>query len=163
MSVTVRRATIEDASAVANLAQKLVVQHQEYDSERFAQIADYEQMEKFYSGQTDVQDAAVLVAELENKVVGFAYVQFEAKNYASLLESAAWIHDIYVDEAARGHNAGKSLIEGAINVGKELGATKLMSSVAAQNKYAKDFFERKGFKTTMVEMMLSLTEKEDNY
>ena len=43
-----------------------------------------------------------VVAELDGEIVGFAYVQYEAKNYPNLLETAAWLHDIYVDEAARG-------------------------------------------------------------
>jgi hypothetical protein len=33
---------------------------------------------------------------------------------------------------------------------------------AAQNENALAFFEHSGFKTTMVEMMLDLTEKKDN-
>ena len=48
------------------------------------------------------EDAAVLVAEIENKIVGFAYLQYEAMDYANLLENAVWLHDIYVDETVRG-------------------------------------------------------------
>lgn len=162
MAVTVRRATIADARTVADYAQKLAVQHVQYNPQRFIQMADFEQMVWFYGGQTETPGAAVLVAELDEKIVGFAYIEFEAKNYAGLLENAAWIHDIYIDESARGHHAGKSLIESAAVIGKELGADKLMLSVASQNEYAKDFFEHSGFRETMVEMMLSLTEKEDN-
>lgn len=162
MTVTVRRARLEDARTIADYAQKLTIQHVDYDFERFVQIADLEQMTAFYGSQTQAKDAAILIAELEGKIVGFAYIEFEAKNYAELLESAAWIHDIYIDESARGHDAGKNLIDSAKEIGREFGATKLMLSVASQNEFAKDFFEHRGFKTTMVEMMLSLTEKEDN-
>jgi GNAT superfamily N-acetyltransferase len=162
MTVAVRRATRADAQVIANFAQKLVLQHKNYDANRFTQIADYEQMVWYYGSQTESKDSAVLVAEIANKVVGFAFVQFEAKNYAGLLESAAWVHDIYVDEAARGAEAGKNLINAAIDAAKELGANKLMLSAAAQNENAKGFFEHQGFTTTMVEMMLDLTKKEGN-
>ena len=77
-----------------------------------------------------------------------------------MLENAAWLHDLYVDETARGHGAGKLLIEKSIEIAKGFGADKLMLSVAARNEYAKEFFERQGFRTTMVEMMLNLTENE---
>lgn len=157
MPVKVRRARLEDARTIAELAIKLVVQHQNYDSRRFSQLASVEQAEWYYGSQTEVADAAVLVAELENEIVGFAYIQFEAKDYANLLETAAWLHDIYISEAARGKNAGKLLIERSIEAAKELGADKLMLSVAAKNEFAKEFFERNGFKETMVEMMLDLT------
>jgi len=162
MSVNVRRARLEDARTIAELAIKLVVQHQNYDSRRFSQLASVEQAEWFYGSQTNVLDAAVLVAELEDEIVGFAYIQFEAKDYANLLETAAWLHDIYISEAARGQNAGKLLIEKSIETAKELGADKLMLSVAAKNEFAKEFFERNGFKETMVEMMLDLTNSKDN-
>jgi ribosomal protein S18 acetylase RimI-like enzyme len=158
MAVTVRRAVLQDARTIAEYAIKLVVQHQDYDSRRFSRLSTVEQAEWFYGKQTKVNDAAVLVAEIEGVIIGFAYLQFEAKDYANLLENAALLHDIYIDEAARGHNAGKSLIEKSIEVAKELGANKLMLSVAAKNEYAKEFFERNGFRTTMVEMMLSLTD-----
>ena len=162
MTVIVRRAGSQDARTVAEYAIKLVVQHQNYDSRRFSRLATIEQAERFYGNQTKADGAAVLVAELKNEIIGFVYLQFEAKDYANLLENAAWLHDIYIDEAARGHNAGKLLIEKSIEVAKELGADKLMLSVAAKNEYAKEFFERSGFRTTMVEMMLDLTEQKGN-
>lgn len=162
MVVTVRPAVLEDARTIAELAIKLVVQHQNYDSRRFSQLATVEQAEWYYGSQTNVMDAAVLVAEQANEIIGFAYIQFEAKDYANLLETAAWLHDIYITEAARGQNAGKLLIENSIEAAKQLGADKMMLSVAAKNEFAKDFFERSGFKTTMVEMMLDLTNSKDN-
>lgn len=160
MAVAVRRATKKDARTVAELAIKLFAQHLEYDARRFAEIASVEGAENFYIGQTESEDAAVLVAEIENKIVGFAYVQYEALNYSGLLENSAWLHDIYIDETARGHNAGKLLIEKSIEAAGELGADKLMLSVAARNEYAKEFFERVGFRETMIEMMLDLTEED---
>jgi ribosomal protein S18 acetylase RimI-like enzyme len=162
MSVTVRRANLEDARTIAELSLKLVVQHRGYDSRRFTQLASLEQAEWFYSKQTSASDAAVLVAELEGKIVGFAYIEFEAKDYANLLENAAWLHDIYIDETTRGHSVGKLLIEKSVEVTEELGADKLMLSVAAKNEYAREFFERNGFRKTMVEMMLDLTEQKGN-
>ncbi len=158
MSVTVRRAVTQDARTIAEYAIKLVVQHQDYDAHRFSRLATVEQAERFYGSQIKVNDAVVLVAELEDVIIGFAYLQFEAKDHANLLENAAWLHDIYIDEAARGHNAGKSLIEESIEIAKELGADKLMLSVAAKNDYGRKFFERNRFRTTMVEMMFDLTD-----
>lgn len=162
MAVAVRRATKQDARTVAEFAIKLFAQHRKYNSRRFAEVASLEGAERFYSSQSEAKDAAVLVAELENKIVGFAYLQFEALDYANLLENAAWLHDIYVDEKARGFNAGKILIAEAVKTAKSLGADKLMLMAASQNEYAKQFFERQGFETTMVEMMLDLTVEKDN-
>jgi GNAT superfamily N-acetyltransferase len=158
----VRRATRKDARTVAEMAIKLAHQHVGYDSRRFSELAPLEQAEWYYGNQTDVEDAAILVAEIEDEIVGFAYIQYEAKDYSNLLETAAWLHDIYIAEEARGQNAGKLLIERSIAAAKELGADKLMLSVAAKNEFARAFFERSGFKETMVEMMLDLTNSKDN-
>lgn len=159
MSVTVRRAEAKDARTIAEFAIKLFAQHRAYDARRFADVSSIEGAARFYKSQTSASDAAVLVAELDGKIVGFAYVQYEALDYAALLERAAWLHDIYIIDAARGSKVGTSLIEAAVSAAKELGADKLMLTVAAKNEYAQAFFERKGFKTTMVEMMLDLTEE----
>ena len=160
--VVVRRAAIEDAKTIAGFALELFRQHREYDERRFMEVSDHRQAEKYYGSQTNAKDSAVLLAELDEKVVGFAFIQFELINYAGLLESAAWLHDIYVEDAARQSNAGRSLIEAAARTAKELGASKLMLTVAVQNEIARRFFEHAGFRTTMLEMMLDLTEQKDN-
>jgi ribosomal protein S18 acetylase RimI-like enzyme len=162
MAVVVRRATSEDAQTIADYALKLVAQHLDYDALRFARLVDSKQAASYYGNQTNVKDSAVLVAELEGKIIGFAFVRFDSKNYADLLESAAWLHDIYVDEEFRGSHAGKSLLEAATQAAKDFGASKLMLSVAVQNELARKVFENAGFKTTMLEMMLDLTERENN-
>lgn len=158
MAVSVRRANRKDARTIAEFAIKLFAQHREYDSRRFAEIASVEGAENFYGSQTEVKGAAILVAEIKNRIVGFAYLQYEMMDYANLLENAVWLHDLYVEETARGQNAGKLLIEKSVEIAKQLGADKLMLSVAAKNTAAKEFFERTGFKNTMVEMMFDLTE-----
>ena len=162
MAVEVRRASRKDARTIAEYAIELFAQHRAYDVRRFAEIASIEGATNFYGSQTETKDAAVLIAELENKIVGFAYIQYESLDYANLLENAAWLHDLYVDERARGLDAGTLLIEKSVQVAKEFGAEKLMLSVAARNEYAKEFFGRQGFRTTMVEMMLDLTEQKGN-
>ncbi len=156
MAVIVRRARLEDARRVAEMAIKLAEQHHNYDSRRFSELAPLEQAEQYYGSQTETTDATILVAELDGKIVGFTFIQYEAKDYANLLEKAAWLHDIYIEETARGQNAGNLLIESSIAAAKELGADKLMLSVAAKNEFAKSFFESKGFRTTMVELMLEI-------
>ena len=161
MTATVRRATAKDARAVAGFAIRLFAQHREYDARRFVEIASVTGAERFYGSQTEAADAAVLVAELEGEIVGFAYLQYEAMDYANLLKNAAWLHDIYVEERARAKGAGRLLIEKAAEIARQWNADKLMLSVAAKNELAHRFFERNGFRETMVEMMFDLTEKSD--
>jgi len=153
----VRRATKDDAERVAEFAMKLVEQHHEYDPDRFARMASAEGMKWFYGGQTDATNAAVLVAEIDSKVVGFAYVSYEERNYAELAETPAHLHDIYVKEGARRSGAGKALVDAAVKIAKEFGASKLILSVAVKNTIGHEFFETCGFRPTMTEMTLNLS------
>jgi GNAT superfamily N-acetyltransferase len=156
MAVSVRLAVQADAERVAKFAIKLFAQHREYDPVRFVSLSDTSGAAGFYGTRMKAEGSAVLVAELDGQVVGFAYLEFEAMNYSGLLENAVWLHDIYIDESARGTGAGRELIKAAAEEAKSLGAGKLMLSVAAQNNAAKAFFEGFGFRTTMHEMMLDL-------
>jgi len=141
---------------------KLVEQHRSYDPVRFAPIGSIEGMAWFYGSQTEAKDAAVLVAEIDGRAVGFAYVTYVETDYLDLAVFAAQLQDIYVAEAARQSGAGKALIDAAVSVAKEFGASKLLLSVAAKNSAAQSFFEHAGFETTMHEMMLVVGDHRSN-
>jgi GNAT superfamily N-acetyltransferase len=158
MAVGIRRATKDDADIIAGFAIKLVEQHVNYDAVRFSRIGSLDGMADFYRGQTQAGNAAVLVAEVQGEIVGFAYMQYEPIIYAELATKAAWLHDIFVEPAARGLGAGRKLIESVVAEAKRLGAGKILLSVAADNSVAGDFFLRSGFRTTMHEMMLVVDE-----
>lgn len=156
MAVTVRRARPDDAEKIAEFALSLFAQHRDYDRERFADLGDIEGAKWFYGGCIDAGNAAILIVENEGQPVGYAYLQYEERNYAELLESVAWLHDIYLDEAARGIGAGKALMEACVTAAQELGADKMVLHVAAKNAVGQEFFELAGFRTTMFEMMLKI-------
>lgn len=156
MPVTVRRAGSQDAATIAKFALLLFAQHREYDPERFADIGNREGAERYYGSRTTAEDAIVFVAEDLSEVVGFVYAEFLKLNYAELLESAVWVHDIFIRETSRESGAGKALIEAVAEAGRKIGADKLVLTVAAKNEFARGFFAERGFRETMVEMTLSL-------
>jgi ribosomal protein S18 acetylase RimI-like enzyme len=156
MAVTVRRATREDARTIAEFALKLVEQHRQYDPVRFARLGDLEGMTWYYGEQTEAEDAIVLLAEDSRSTIGFAYLEYQPRNYVDLALSSVRLHDIYVEESVRSSGAGRKLIEAAIEESKKFEAAKVLLSVAAKNELAQDFFQHLGFRTTMLEMMLEL-------
>jgi ribosomal protein S18 acetylase RimI-like enzyme len=156
MAVTVRRARPDDAEKIAAFALSLFAQHRDYDPERFADLGDIDGARRFYGSCIGAENAAILIVEKHGRPVGYAYLQYEDRNYAELLESVAWLHDIYLDEATRGIGAGKALMEACVNAARELGADKMVLHVAAKNAVGQEFFELAGFRTTMFEMLLKL-------
>jgi GNAT superfamily N-acetyltransferase len=154
MPVTVRRAAVEDAAKVAEFAVLINEQHVGYDPVRFSRMITREGAEKFYRDRVDAPDAAGLVAELEGEIVGFAYLQYEPQAFEDILTNAVWLHDIYIDEAARRKGVGHALMSAVADAAKEFGAEKTVLATAAKNEKGRAFFESLGFKTTMHEMML---------
>jgi len=152
MAVTIRKATRDDAPRIAELAVALFVLHAGWNPRRFTQIATREGAERFYGGRAE--QGSVLVAEVENEVIGFAYFEYEPTLYAELATKVAWLHDIYVEPGARRQGSGSALIAGARDAARQLGANKILLSVAVQNTEGHGLFERNGFETTMHEMML---------
>lgn len=152
--ITIRRATKADADAIADMASKLVEQHVGYDPVRFSRIAGRKGMAGYYGERADAVNAAILMAENGSRVIGFAYLEFEPILYAELAVKVAWLHDIFVDESARGRGAGKMLIAAVVDEARSLGAGKVLLSVAARNTAGREFFDHSGFVTTMHEMML---------
>ena len=156
MYASIRGARVGDEEPIAELFLKLVDQHIDYDPDRFSKFVTVKGAAEFYKSRFDVSEAAVLVAEVENRIVGFAYIEFQRLDYENLLENAAWLHDIFIDSDERSVGLGKRLLEAARNAANELGADKLLLTVAARNKVAQDFFEKAGFRQTMLEMTLNL-------
>ena len=154
----VRKARPGDEQRVAEFALRLFEQHVEYDPERFSTFANIDGAARFYGSRFDTPDSAVFVAEIDDEVVGFAYIERDPLNYAELLRDGAWLHDIYVDESARAEGIGTALIKAAAEAAKRMGAEKLLLTVAAKNAVAQQIFERAGFRWTMVEMTLNLTD-----
>ena len=158
MAALIRQARPGDEQRVAEFAIRLFDQHVEYDPERFSTFANVEGAARFYRSRFDTPDSAVLVAEVDGEVVGFAYLERDELNYAELLRDGAWLHDIYVNESARAEGIGRDLINAAAETAKRMGAKKLLLTVAAKNAIAQQVFEKAGFRRTMVEMTLNLTD-----
>jgi ribosomal protein S18 acetylase RimI-like enzyme len=156
MPAVVRRATREDAAAIAKLAVALFELHVEWDERRFTQIGTIEGATRYYGERAGAENAAVFVAEDGERIVGFAYIEYEPVLYAQLATTAAWLHDIYVEPDARRSHTASNLLAAVEAEAKRLGADKVLLSVALRNMAGQNLFEQYGFRTTMHEMMLEI-------
>ena len=162
MRTVIRRARAGDERSVAEFAIKLFEQHVEYDPLRFSIFANADGAAKFYRSRFDTPESAVLVAVVDEEIVGFAYIERDALNYADLLKDGAWLHDIYVTEPTRAKGVGTALIRASAQIAKDLGATKLLLTVAAKNLSAQKVFADSGFRQTMAEMTLNLQDSSND-
>jgi ribosomal protein S18 acetylase RimI-like enzyme len=149
----VRTMQREDLDAVGRLAGKLVRLHTSFDPKRFMTLANPEAGYARYLGsELASKDVVLLVGEVDGVVVGYAYARLEPRNYNELLDACGKLHDVYVEESARGHGLGAALVNEVIARLTAAGAPRVVLSTAMQNKAAQHLFEKLGFAITMHEM-----------
>jgi len=151
---TLRRAETRDLPALGRLGGSLVRLHHGFDRLRFmAPRGDVDEGYGWFLGtQLAEQDMVVLVAELDAQVVGYVYAGLEPMSWKELREPAGFIHDVVVDESARGQGIATDLVETAARWLIEHGAPRVMLWTASENPAAQRLFKRLGFRTTMLEM-----------
>lgn len=160
-ALSVRPATRADLPAVARLAAKLVRLHHGFDPDRFLCMEPLEPgYERFLGGELADPDAVILVAvapasasnDEGDRVVGYTYGRLEPRDWNELLDACGKIHDVYVDEAARGQGAAKALVEAVVAHLQGKGAPRVVLLSATPNVAAQRLFAKLGFRPTMVEM-----------
>ncbi|HEY2903360.1 MAG TPA: GNAT family N-acetyltransferase [Polyangia bacterium] len=153
-TLTIRRATRADLPTLGQLGAHLVRLHHAFDPDRFmAPRPDSEGGYAWFLGtQLEETDAVIFVAEQASGVVGYVYAGLEPLSWKELREPAGFIHDVVVDEGARGQGAGARLVEAAADWLEAAGAPRVMLWTAEKNQTARQLFDRLGFRPTMVEM-----------
>lgn len=149
----VRYANRDDLPFVAKLAANLVRLHHAFDPRRFFLEEPIERGYEWWLGrELENDDALVLVATLNGAVTGYAYATIEKRDWNLLLDRYAGLHDIYVDESARGHGIGERLLRALIEEVRSRGAPRIVLMSAVQNQGAQRLFGKMGFRATMIEM-----------
>jgi GNAT superfamily N-acetyltransferase len=158
MAVTIRRADARDAATLGSFGAALVRAHYAFDPPRFLAAGPHAETgyAAFLESQLDEDEAMVLVAEIDGRMVGYVFASLEPMSWKELRGPAGFIHDVLVDESARDAGAGTALVEAAIAWLRGRGAPRVMLWTADRNTAAQRLFERLGFRRTMVEMTREL-------
>ncbi len=154
----VRRATPADLPSIGRLGALLVEEHYGFDPRRFVAAgrrtpSDYA---SFLGGQLEDPDIAVLVADDDGDVIGYAYAAVEGYDFMALRGPAGLLHDVIVDPGHRGRGVGRLLLDAALEFLRSRGAPRVVLFTAERNEAAQRLFERIGFRRTMIEMTREL-------
>jgi ribosomal protein S18 acetylase RimI-like enzyme len=154
MDPLIRLAERRDLPALGRLGAQLVRGHHAFDPDRFmAPDPDIEDGYAWFLGtQLKEAEMVIYVAEQAGAVVGYVYAGLEPQSWKELRDPAGFIHDVVVDETARGQGIATRLIETAATWLEEHGAPRVMLWTAQKNDGAQRLFERAGFRRTMIEM-----------
>jgi GNAT superfamily N-acetyltransferase len=154
MTAVIRRAERRDLSVLGRLGAELVRQHHAFDSQRFmAPVPDIESGYAWFLGsQLDDPEVVLFVAEDAGAVVGYVYAGLEPQSWKELRDPAGFIHDVVVEESARGQGIASLLIEAAADWLESQGAPRVLLWTAERNPTAQRLFARARFRRTMIEM-----------
>ena len=132
-------------------------QHYDFDAQRFLLVDDPEAGYEWWFGEELANDKALLLcAELDGKLVGYAYARLEPRDWNALLDAHGALHDIYVDESARRRGVARQLLERVTAELRARGAPRVVLHTAVKNRAAQKLFELMGFRETMLEMTCEL-------
>ena len=156
--VVVRRARHTDLVSLGRLGALLVQEHHDFDPQRFlaAQNRTPAHYASFLASQLDESNVVLLVAEIEDKLIGYAYAAMEGYDYMSLRGPAAALHDVIVDPEYRGRGVGRLLLTEILSQLQSRNAPRVVLSTAERNQAAQRLFARMGFRRTMIEMTREL-------
>jgi ribosomal protein S18 acetylase RimI-like enzyme len=154
----IRRAARGDLAGLGRLGALLVEAHHAFDARRFLAATGKTRAgyASFLATKLEDRDAAILVADHDGDVVGYAFAALEGYDYLSLRGHAGILHDLVVDPGFRGRGIGRSLAEAALAYLRSRGAPRVVLSTAERNEAAQRLFASMGFRRTMVEMTREL-------
>lgn len=163
MMATIRRATSADRDALGRLGASLMHVHHAFDAQRFIDPRVVGQdfspattpasvYAAFLDPYLDSDDSIVFVAERDGDIIGYVFAAIEPSSFKELRDRAGFIHDLLVDDAARGDGVGQVLLDAAIAWLTERNVPRIILWSAEQNTGAQRLFARAGFRRTMVEM-----------
>jgi ribosomal protein S18 acetylase RimI-like enzyme len=154
----IRRATPADLPGIGRLGALLVKEHYDFDPQRFlpARPGTPEGYASFMGTQLEDPDKAVLVADTDGDVIGYAYAAIEGYDYMALRGPAGVLHDIIVAPEHRGRGVGRLLLDAMLEFFRSREVPRVVLSTAERNEVAQRLFASMGFRRTMIEMTLEL-------
>ncbi|MBI1189271.1 MAG: GNAT family N-acetyltransferase [Tepidisphaera sp.] len=154
----IRPATDADRPFVFAMVAQLSQAHEAYDAKRWvAPAAIAEVYDAWFARAAAGDDLAIFIAHPPGEAA-LGYLVAEAWPAMPQFWSPAcvYVHDIFVNPAARAGGAGEALLNAARAWGRERGLTQVRALVSSHNKAALTYFERRGFRVSAAEITLDL-------
>lgn len=147
IDITIRRATLDDAAAVASLAARTFEETFAADNRPEDMAAHLAAAYGLTQQSAEIADAsyATLLAFVDGVLAAFAQVR--RKDPPPCVTGAApiEIHRFYVDRCWHGQGVAPPLMHASIAAARRLGARTLWLSVWERNPRAQAFYARSGF------------------
>lgn len=154
--IVIRTAAPGDLPRVAELAGELVRMHHAVDAARFLLPDNVEEGYAWWlERELGRAEAAVIVAAIDEHIVGYSYGTREGRDWNALLDEHGAIHDVFVAPRERRSGTGRKLVLAMVEELRRRGAPRIVLSTMVGNEPAQRLFAACGFRPTMLEMSRS--------
>lgn len=147
MARLIRRATVEDAAAIADLARRtFVATYAEFNTAENLRA----HLEKSYgvTQQTrEIEDPGIvyLLALEDGEPAGYAMLRRSPPPSDAIGAGAIEVHRFYVDARWHGRGLAQALMEAAVDLARSLGGSMTWLSVWERNPRARAFYAKCGY------------------
>ena len=153
----IRTAKPEDVPAILPMVAAIAALHESWDPAKFGYRPNPEEMYRRWlaSRATDPQ-SVLLVAQRENRLVGFLVGTVEAEIPIYRLKEFGFIHDIWVEKEYRHEGIARRMVMLAIDRFREMGMKQVRCDTAAANDAARGLMRSCGMRPSTTEMLIEL-------
>tara|TARA_R110002033_G_scaffold61975_1_gene112707 strand:- start:2200 stop:2670 length:471 start_codon:yes stop_codon:yes gene_type:complete len=149
---TVRMATLEDLNILQSFEQEIIRAERPFDETLDKDPISYYDLRQLILSE----EAAVMVAELNSKIVGSGYGLIrDAKPYLNH-KKYTYLGFMYTDSAQRGKGVNKSIVDALMHWSKSKGIHEVRLTVYNDNAPAIRAYEKVGFKRHILEMRVKV-------
>ena len=153
----IRDAIPSDVPKVLPMVDSICALHKQLDSAKYGFLPDPGSMyERWLEARADDQQSVFIVAEREEKLVGFVVGTCEHEIPIYDIDRYGFIHDLWVDPDYRHEGVGRQLAMLAVERFAKLGMKQVRLDTAARNEGARLLFAKCGFRPSVIEMLVEL-------
>lgn len=152
----IRHAALGDIDSIIDMQRQIYVEHLAWDAARWTIAMPLDQAYRAWLTHlvTDSSEGLALVAESNDRVVGYLIAEVEGESTRHWSPRAVYLHDVYVDSSSRRSGAASRLMEAVLQwTATHHPSLQVRLITAMPNEGARAFFSRFGFRPCVVEMI----------
>jgi len=154
-NITIRKATVEDASSIVELWKELMDLNKQYD-ERFTRSeTGHDEFISFINDHAEDKDCHILVAEADENIVGYC-VALIRPCMGLQIQRYGHICNLCVSSKYQNKGIGKKLLEETVDWFQQNGISRVEVCLAIANNSAEKFYTKMGFTSYVKTLCLEI-------
>ena len=149
--IAIKSANLNDMGTLLEIEQRIIEVERPFDNELRTESISYYDLEALILSSK----AEVLVAEINNKIVGSGYAEIRKSKSYLKHRYHSYLGFMYVEPTFRGKGINKLILDSLKEWSKSQQVFHFSLDVYADNQVAIRAYEKAGFKSNLIEMSVS--------